>query len=722
MKRKKVAIITTIALMIGIIGGVFPKTAFAGQEQETVNFQLDWSAKTKLENAKQVGVNIEMSTISDEMWNTNGQWMKETFNGAQVPIMRWGYDAWVFDWENEVPLLPDKYWGGNNSKDAAGTFGLYEFAAYCKENDVIPFVDIPIESHNHKQPNQGPVTLEDVKRLTQSMAIYLNQQGIEQVYFDMGNEPWSSKSNKFGSIPARYYGSLFQEFQPIIKAVNPNYKLVLQHAPDNILWLAWNNRAEAEASGYFDAYDDHQYYFTDWNKFYDKNNDDFFKPGKSIDGVEALMGECNISWTNKIWPHEWEDGHTRDLGSSLALLNAFLDIVNKDSYQQVVTWPSHYPSKDSIEWSTNHPFGWFNIDQWDINRVTERISGPVIAHTIVNQNILDYKIDITSDNPKVRCFGYTNADNSVLKVILVNKLWHDHIDFNFDLGQPFDRVNAMVMKGNRTGQSPIHDRNPVYQSHITNQSVCPVRFSDCIPYGESAIVYTFYQESGTDFPQAFDLIGPVADEQSVSTSKCFQWQEAVAATDYHLRVSKNSDLSSPVIDTRTGGQTSYQWMRDLELGQTYYWTVWAENRNGTTPATDSIRSFTTFAPTGTVINDSSDQIVYNGSWNGQTSIGCYQNDDHSCNVAGDWLELAFTGQKVTLYGIRGNWCGKIDVYLDDVLMTEVDTYSPAISTQQPLFTSSELEWGDHILRVVVKGTKRPESEGAWFEFDKIKVE
>ena len=53
----------------------------------------------------QMGVNLEMSMISDEMWMDNGHWMEQTFDNSGIKIMRWGYDAWVFDWETETPIL-----------------------------------------------------------------------------------------------------------------------------------------------------------------------------------------------------------------------------------------------------------------------------------------------------------------------------------------------------------------------------------------------------------------------------------------------------------------------------------------------------------------------------------------------------------------------------------------------------------------------------------------
>ena len=53
------------------------------------------------------------------------------------------------------------------------------------------------------------------------MAVYLNESGFDEVYFDMGNEPWSSVSCQYGGIPAGAYGALFEDFYNIIKSSKP---------------------------------------------------------------------------------------------------------------------------------------------------------------------------------------------------------------------------------------------------------------------------------------------------------------------------------------------------------------------------------------------------------------------------------------------------------------------------------------------------------------------
>lgn len=413
MKRKK-RIIRMLAAVLAasVLGSWGVPARAAGPAQVTVT--VDGADVTPLAGARRVGTNIEMSMISDAMWQANGNWMEQSFFAGELDMMRWGYDAWAFDWEQEMPLSENRYWGGLNSRDAAGSFGLREFIRFCKQQDIVPFVMIPIESLD---AFGGQAGLEKVKALTASMAQYIAQEGIELCYFDMGNEPWNNGAG--GVANARYLGSLFPEFQQIVKAANPNYRLVLQRAPENILWNSWNSALVSAAQGAFDAYDDHRYAFYGWNKYFDKNSDALLEPGTPIEGKEGILGECNIGWTPV--QDDWNAGHVRDMGGSMALLNAMLEMIGDGRYSRIVTWPSHYPSKASISGCPENAFGWFDLDQWYLEGKTVRLTGPAAAHRIVNQNVLENRLGASSSAEKVRVYAYCNAAQTDLRVIVLNK-------------------------------------------------------------------------------------------------------------------------------------------------------------------------------------------------------------------------------------------------------------------------------------------------------------
>jgi hypothetical protein len=81
--------------------------------------------------------------------------------------------------------------------------------------------------------------------------------------------------------------------------------------------------------------------------------------------------------------------------------------------------------------------------------------------------------------------------------------------------------------------------------------------------------------------------------------------------------------------------------------------------------------------------------------------------------AGDELELSFTGTGISL---TGNWYkdgGKADVYVDGTLHRGIDTYYDFANQQhtETIWHVVNLAPGDHKVKLVVKGEKRPESAG-----------
>jgi hypothetical protein len=81
---------------------------------------------------------------------------------------------------------------------------------------------------------------------------------------------------------------------------------------------------------------------------------------------------------------------------------------------------------------------------------------------------------------------------------------------------------------------------------------------------------------------------------------------------------------------------------------------------------------------------------------------------------GDELILAFNGTGIAL---MGNWVrdgGKADIYIDDRLQGTIDSYffwNHQEHHNINLWHAFQLQPGDHVLRLVIKGEKRPESLG-----------
>lgn len=682
------------------------------------------AASTSSNSSFKMGVNMEMSMISDEMWAGNGNWMEQTFSNSGIKIMRWGYDAWVFDWENEEPIL-NNYQGGNNTKDDEGSYGLREFLAFCKKNDIIPLVDIPIESYDHRDSSAettGHESLEKIKQLTQNMATYINECGIEEAYFDMGNEPYSSVSCQYGGISAAKYGALFPDFYDIVKSANRNFKLILVHQENA---TSWNNTAEAAAAGKYDGVDDHQYPRPNgWSNYYARNDDNIYSNGfggSTPSDKIKIMGECNLPWPN--FP-EYSTG----LGSSLALLNGFLDLANDNYYSSVIMWPSHWPTSATTAnvGNASQPGGWFDTDAWYGEKQTERFTGPEYAEMIAQNTVLDKTVTSTSSNQKVRCFAYSSNDDSTLNIAVINKENYEDLSITFNLPATYNSVSAMALTGTRdtTTGSAVDTATPVYKSHFDgNVSVNGTSFVDTLSYGECVVVYTFKNTTAEAAPSAFSVTAPSAGEQ-IGTAQTFSWETSAGATNYHFVVSGNQDMSEPIIDSYTGEITHYQATENLPSDSQLYFEITAINAAGSTKNTEGIIQCKTIAERQ-FTDDNGASWSYTNGWSQQTYLGCFGGGDHVSHTAGSTATYTFTGTRAKIYGVKGNWCGMVEIGVDDGTGTTYDFYrsapiaqTNAQPTQDLLFDTGDLGQGSHHIDVTVLSDKNASLTGtSYIELD-----
>jgi hypothetical protein len=521
-------------------------------ELAAVDVAVNDNIATALTKARGVGINVEMILTSDQMYAANGQWMKESFCGSGIKIMRWGYEAWNWDWENEVPLNRNETWSGSNTPNASGSFGLQEFIAFCRQTGVIPMMMVPC-SDKHISSIGWPEVLAKAERMAQ----YVKQQGIPQAYFELGNEPGHTNE----AVPQSVYMTRARDLYAKIKAVNAAYKTVLSmHSYSYTTMMSTMN-------GEFDALDWHQYASMPsyWNTYYGSDLDTFLNVGTAPVGKESILGECNI-----LWPG-WSGTMSCDFQTSLILCNALFGAVDQQKNSHILTWPSHWPG-----------YGYFGYNEFaKTPPSTVVFDGPILAHRIVNENVLDRKVKITCPDAKLRIFAYTDTAGERLNIICFNKdSFAKDLRLTFDTA--YDHVNAFVFKG-----TSLADKNPRYDPKLPALSpVGGTLFNDTLA-PNAVTVYNFQRSGGAVSPGSFSLIEP-AGQQYVSTYKTFRWSESSNARSYHLIVSAFSDLSNPVINIDVGNRTFYQVLSGrLAFDTTYYWKVVASNRTGSSAATNA---------------------------------------------------------------------------------------------------------------------------------------
>ena len=114
------------------------------------------------------------------------------------------------------------------------------------------------------------------------------------------------------------------------------------------------------------------------------------------------------------------------------------------------------------------------------------------------------------------------------------------------------------------------------------------------------------------------------------------------------------------------------------------------------------------APAGTEFIDNVD-FINKDSWN-QEDIGIGNTGMYS-STAGTDASFTFTGTKAWIVGTFDPSHGIMEVWIDDEKVSEVDTYKPIRSVSQIIYSTDDLEYGEHTVKVVVKGEKNSSSRG-----------
>lgn len=527
-----------------------------------VNITIDPDSATVLDTARSVGINVEMNLLDDRMWAANGHWLDELFRGTGIEFLRWGYGAWQWHWDREQPLSFE-FWSRFNRGDAGGSFGLREFLEYCRETGTTPMIMIPARVAEFPEHSWA-----DVRAMAVAMAEYVHGLDLAtDVYFELGNEPSFV-------VDQSVYESRLADLVPAIKAVDPDFRVGASVDPfyDEV-------DLQADVGPFIDFMEFHRYApMQFWSGYQARSDDDFF-PFAAPAGVgEAILGEANI-----LWP-DWNGRMPNDLQGSLALLNGLLGAVDARRSARIATWPSHWPALGD-----DAAYGLFDYDAWFAEAGTRLFTGPVWAHRIVNENVLSHGVHgEASNDAQVRVFGFTNAANDRLNVVLINKSDNEQAA-EIDTGRAFDRVHSFALRG-----QALDDEAPVYEPlGPPAESVAGSFYNRTLP-AASAVVLQFFDDDATEPPGSFDQLAPAPDAEQVSTFKTFEWAPSAAATDYRLVIARDPAMTDVVFDRHVGRQTRYQLLAPLlSPARRYHWRVEARNAAGSTPAGNAGIAFET---------------------------------------------------------------------------------------------------------------------------------
>ena len=138
------------------------------------------------------------------------------------------------------------------------------------------------------------------------------------------------------------------------------------------------------------------------------------------------------------------------------------------------------------------------------------------------------------------------------------------------------------------------------------------------------------------------------------------------------------------------------------------------NSSGTTSTTS-----TPPPPAGTLyrIEDNNTAIRYTGTWNVHAGSVHTGNSATLAMDSGYRATFTFVGTSITWVGYRDPWSGIARVYIDDVLKSEIDTYSSTDLGKVTIYTVSDLTWGSHTIAIEATGRRGASAQGAWIWLD-----
>jgi hypothetical protein len=125
---------------------------------------------------------------------------------------------------------------------------------------------------------------------------------------------------------------------------------------------------------------------------------------------------------------------------------------------------------------------------------------------------------------------------------------------------------------------------------------------------------------------------------------------------------------------------------------------------------------------GTRFEDTDWSVSYSGAWERQNRDRAWSGGIAAESMsAGSQARFTFSGTSITWIVACGPVGGIVRVYLDEVFVTEVDTYCSTEAPQKALFTAAGLAEGSHTLTIEVTGRHNPASTSAWILIDAFDV-
>lgn len=385
--------------------------------------------KTSFSNAmKDMGVKFirfPYGHLADNyLWDADGDWGNKltpkvsTF--SQIP------GAW--DWAVDQTT-------GEFIKD----MDFDEYIAICEDTGAEPMVVVNILSYKYKN---GP-SYEQLKETAVEWVRYANiTKGYKVKRWALGNEV----DHHPDLISQDEYKALYTDFATAMKAVDPTIMIgpgllgnwhaaLLNHDPANIDFVCAHN--------YLYKYDWRNEDYEGWKNATDNLVGNIEKAQNAVNNSSIPDIEIHATEMNS---RPWKDkSDSDDLFRALAYGEMVLNACQFEDVKATYVWNTHSP------WNGPEENAQYNILDLD-NNLEPR--GEIIK--IINENLLDYFLDVPRVNGFIRVYASVSEDNKKQTIFLINKN-NQAENINLDI-QGFELESSYSMQV-YTG-SDAYDKNP----------------------------------------------------------------------------------------------------------------------------------------------------------------------------------------------------------------------------------------------------------------------
>jgi len=279
-----------------------------------------------------------------------------------------------------------------------------EYVSICNKVGAEPMVVVNILSYKY---NNGP-TYQQLKESAIEWVRYANvTKGYNIKRWAIGNEV----DHHSDLISQEEYKALYTDFATAMKKVDPTIMIgpgllgnwhaaLLAHDPTNIDFICVHN--------YLYKYDWRNQDYEGWKNTSDILVNNVEKCQNAVDNSSIPDTEIHVTEMNS---RPWKDNSdSDDLFRALAYGEMVLNACSYEDVKATYVWNSHGPWQGPEE---NAPY---NILDLDNNREPR---GEIIK--IINQNLLDYFVQVPRVSGFIRVYASVDASNENLNIFLINK-------------------------------------------------------------------------------------------------------------------------------------------------------------------------------------------------------------------------------------------------------------------------------------------------------------